>query len=156
VPLVVGATLIAGGCGSGVAPSTIAAARTAPTEPVKVVRGTPQSTAQTYIEGLTRLNGNAICSVLDSSLRRAMVNYTVSNHVAIPGVPCATVMHRFAAASTAPNERGGKLPLPTLHVQIKDGEAEVRYIGTASHKEHTFTLVKSPGGWLIDKINGNG
>ncbi len=120
------------------------------------MRSTPQSTAQAYIEGVTKLNGNAICGVLDSRLRQAIINFTVSNHVAIPGAPCATALRRFATASTAPKERDGKLPLPKFHVQIKGSEAEVRYIGPVSHKEHTFTLVKGANGWLIDKINGNG
>jgi hypothetical protein len=148
---VVGAIAIAiAGCG-GVAPES-----TPQSAPVRVVRSTPQSTVQGYIEGLTNLNGNAVCSVLDDSLRRVLINYAVSNRVAVAGVPCAEAMSRFAVAITAPRERRKKLPLPTFHVQIKDGKATVRYIGSTSHAKHTFVLVKSGSGWLIDKINGNG
>jgi hypothetical protein len=148
--LAVGAILIAG-CG-GVASSESAP----PSGAVQVVRSTPQSTVRAYIEGLTNLNGHAVCSVLDGNLQHVLVSYAVSSRVAASGVPCAEAMSKFAVAITNPRDRGKKIPLPKFHVQIEDGRAVVRYIGALSGAKHTFVLVKSGPGWLIDKINGNG
>ncbi len=144
-----GAVLLAG-CGG------VASEATTQSSAVRVVRSTPQGTVQGYIEATLRLNGAAVCSVLDSSLKRAMVKFTVNGHLAAPGGSCAATLSKLATTLSSSRERTRRLSLPKFHAQIKGTTATVRYIGAFSHKHHTIALVKSGSGWSIDKIDGNG
>ena len=147
--LIVGAILIAG-CGG----SSAAAGGGESSAVVRTVYRTPQSAVRGYIKGLEGLKGNVLCGVVDSSLRQSMVSYTVNSGIAEPGTSCAEALRGFAKADTKSSKPGFKLP--RLHVAIRGRRAVVGYIGPRTHKRHTFVLVKSGPGWLIDRIDGSG
>jgi hypothetical protein len=121
--------------------------------PPRVALRTPQGAVQSYLRGIQTVNGNAICNSLDENVRQAIIQKIVRARPTEAGAPCAQALAGLAAAITTPSEAHAKLP--ALHATVNGATAVVRYTGK-SHEPHTFTLVKSGPGWLIDRINNIG
>ena len=167
--LAVGAVLVAAtaGCGgsssasSGSPPQNAAqstpqsaATATAPSTPPKVVLSTPQIAVGSYIEGVSAVNGGAICNAMDERLERKIIQEIVNARPSEASASCAQALSGLVGATINPSERSKKLP--TFHVTTTGNRAVVKYRGTRSHNPHTFTLIKHGSGWLIDKVNENG
>jgi hypothetical protein len=135
---IVGVSLILGaaGCGGG---STVS-------------NGTPQAAAQDFLKGFNALNGGAICGVLDETMRRTLVSYTINAHIVTAGASCAKALSGFAKVNGG--VAAGHAKLPTLHTTITGDTAVVNYVGAVTHTAHSFALVKGSHGWLIDKVDG--
>jgi hypothetical protein len=115
---------------------------------------TPQEAVRGYVTGVEGLKGSLLCGSVDSSLRRAMINYTIKTGIAEAGASCATALSGLAKVDSKEGKHHFKLP--RLHVAISGSKALVRYIGPRTHKQDTFALIKSGSGWLINKIDGSG
>ncbi len=166
--LAVGAVLAAAvaGCGgsSSASPAstshnaaqstTTATTATTPSTPPKVALSTPQSAVRSYIEGVSAVNGGAICNAIDESLERKIIKEIVNARPSEARSSCAQALTGLVGATTSPSERTKKLP--TFHVTTTGNRAVVKYRGLRSHNPHTFTLVKHGSGWLIDTVNENG
>jgi hypothetical protein len=144
----VGAVLA--GCGGVPSESTKSAAENGVPA---AVHSSPRNAVAAYITGMEKQRGEVVCSVVDGNLRRTMVQSAVSNRVVAASAPCAEALTKLAAAIAPPGQRSGVLP--TMHVAINGNTAVVTYVGSTTHKQHTFELVKGAPGWTITKINGN-
>jgi hypothetical protein len=139
----------AAGCGASSTPSSTTA--TAPAVPPKIVLTTPEATARTYIEGVQAVAGGAVCGAMDERLKRKVVGEIVKARPSEAHSTCAQALTGLIGATTTPSERN--VALPTFHVTTTGNKALVKYVGTVSHKPHTFVIVKHPSGWLVDKVN---
>lgn len=113
---------------------------------------TPQAAAREFLKGFDALNGGAICGVLDDTMRRTLISYTIGAHIVTAGASCAKALSGFARVNGGVAARHTKLP--TLHATITGDTAVVNYVGAVTHTAHSFALVKGPNGWLIDKVDG--
>jgi hypothetical protein len=143
------------GCGggssaaSGGPPQSTTAAT--PVKAPKIVLNTPEATVRTYILGVQAVAGGAVCGAMDEHLRRKVVGEIVKARPSEAHSTCAQALTGLIGATTTPSERN--VALPTLHVTTTGKKAVVKYIGTVSHKPHSFVLIKHPSGWLVDKVN---
>ncbi len=134
--------------------STSASTATTPSNPPRVPLSTPQSAVRSYIEGVSAVNGAAICNAMGATLERKIINEIVAARPSEAHSSCAQALTGLVSATITPSERSGKLP--TFHVTTTGNTAVVKYIGTRTHHHHTFTLVKQGPGWLIDEVNEKG
>jgi hypothetical protein len=136
--VIVGVSLIFGvaGCGGGSA----------------ATYSTPQAAARDFLRGFDALNGGTICGVLDETMRRALISYTIGAHIVTAGTSCAKALSGFARVNGGVVARHAKLP--TLHTKVTGDTAVINYVGAVTHTAHSFALVKGPNGWLIDKVDG--
>jgi hypothetical protein len=151
-PVLLGAILLAG-CGGSSGAGSGASGGAGKEAVVSTSYRTPQSAVRGYVNGLESRNGSLLCGTLASSLRRAVMSYTVRAGLAEAGVSCAEALDEFAKAETKGKRR---FRLPRLHVAMRGERAIVGYIGPRTHKRRTFALVKGKSGWLIARIDGEG
>ena len=102
-----------------------------------------------YIEGVSAVNGGAICNAMDANLEHKIIQEIVRARPSEAHSSCAQALTGLVAATTTPSERSGKLP--TFRVTTTGNTAVVKYVGTHTHHPHTFTLVKQGPGWLIER-----
>jgi hypothetical protein len=136
-------------------PQTTPTQSTTPSPPPRPAGArTPQLAVRGYLEGIHTANGAALCSVLDASLQRSLIQKLVSSNPVEAGDSCAQAMTNLAASVTTPGEPRPRLP--PLQVTVTGNAAVVTYVGRGSRRPRTYRLVRHGSGWLIDRINGIG
>jgi hypothetical protein len=154
----VGAVLAAAvaGCGGGSSAASggppQGTTAVSPVKAPKIALNTPEAAARTYILGVQAVAGGAVCGAMDERLRRKIVGEIVKARPSEAHSTCAQALTGLIGATTTPSERN--VALPVFHVTTTGNKAVVKYVGTVSHKPHTFVLIKNPSGWLVDKVNG--